>query len=254
MGNVLIAALVFVFGAGFCATASAQAPVGYEAIYDEPTTVNLGGRPVVAHIALYTDMTAAQRGDLRLALVTDVTDFIEETAHDLEIWVAAHQNRCGERWGAGKPRITFPPGAIQFALDLELEVWNCGWNGKGEPGRIVREAGSIDVTLEPYIEGGKLQSRLGDFTVYDRSGLSKYLPLEFVARRAVDAELKKLNKNPKFYRAPKPLYGEGFHYESIGAKKDANGRMIITAIYTATGSVEVLDRIVQKMREEGITQ
>jgi hypothetical protein len=254
MRNVLIPAFIFVFGVVFCGMAAAQAPAGYEAIYDGPTTVNLGGRPVIAHIALYTDMDAAARGDLRLALVTDVTDFVEETANDLEVWVAAHQKRCGERWGAGEPSILFPQGMIRFGIDLELELWNCGWNGKGEPGRIAREAGSVDVTLEPYIEDGKLQSRLNDFAVFDRSGISKYLPLETFVRRRVDAELKKLNDNPKFYRAPKPLYGEGFQYESIGAKKDVNGRVVITAQYKAKGSVETLDRITQKMREEGITQ
>ncbi|MEX0643916.1 MAG: hypothetical protein WD076_01295 [Parvularculaceae bacterium] len=253
MRNAFRPVLAFVIGWWICA-AAAQAPSGYQAIYDEPTGVNLGGRPVVAEIALFADIESAKRGELRLALVTDVTAFIEETERDLENWIATHQERCGNRWGAGEPFIAFPPGAIRFALYLELEVWNCGWDGKGEPGRLALEAGKVDVTLNPYVEDGKLQARLGAFSISEQSGLSKYLPLEFVARQALNGELKKLNENRKFYRAPRPLYDEGFVYESIGARQGADGRVVITARYKAKGSVEVLNRLVMKVREDGLTQ
>lgn len=235
------------------APAWAQGPEGYEEFYNAPTDANLGGRPVVADIALYADMDAAANGDLRIALVTDVTKFIEETERDLENWVAARQARCGERWGAGEPLIDFPPDAIRFALDLELELWNCGWNGKGEPGRLAREAGRIDVTLEPYVEEGKLQARLASFAIDERAGVSKYLPLEFFAKRIIDGELKKLNENRKFYRAPQPLFDEGFRYESI--RGDADGdRVWITARYRAEGGPETLERLVSRMASEGVTQ
>ncbi len=233
---------------------SAQAPEGFELIYDEPTNVNLGGRWVVADIAFYADKEAAAQGDLHLALVTDVTKFIEETERDLENWVATNQERCGERWGAGDPEITFPTGAIRFVLELELEVWNCGWNGKGKPGRIAREAGTIDVTLDAFVESGKLQAALQAFSIDEREGVSKYLPLEFVARRVVNAEIRKLNENRKFYRSPKPLFGKGFRYQSIAAKREPDGSVIITARYKAKGSAETLDSLVEKIREDGITQ
>lgn len=245
----LIAGLLFFF-----LPALAQKPAGFETIYDAPTDVNLGGRPVIAGIALHADMDAAARGDLRLALTTDVTEFIEQTEEDLENWVASRQDRCGERWGAGEPLIDFPDGAIRFAVDLQLEVWNCGWNGKGEPGRLAREAGRVDVTLIPYIEGGKLQARLGDFTITERAGVSKYLPLEFVVRRVLDGELKKLNENQKFWRAPRPLYDEGYSYDSIGADRRADGRVVITARYKAKGDASSLSRLVRRVREEGLTQ
>ena len=61
--------------------------------------------------------------------------------------------------------IAFPPGAIRFALDLEVELWNCGWNGKGQPRRYAREGGTVDVTLEPFVEDGKLQARLEAFSI-----------------------------------------------------------------------------------------
>ncbi len=254
MRNVIGPVLASVLCAGLAATAAAQAPAGYEAIDAGPTNVNLGGRPVVADITVYADRAAAKRGDLRVALVTDVTSFIEETERDLENWVATHQERCGNRWGAGEPYIAFPPGAIRFALYLELEVWNCGWDGKGEPGRLAREAGKVDVTLNPYVEDGKLQARLGAFSITEQNGVSKYLPLEFVARQALNGELKKLNENRKFYRAPKPFYDEGFSYESIGAQKHAGDRVVITARYKARGPAETLQRLAKKMREEGVTQ
>jgi len=250
MRNIIISILVL--GAWFSAHAAAQGPDGYEAIYDEPTSVNLGGRPVSADIAFYVDRAAAEQDDLRLALVTDVTKFVEETESDLENWVAAHQQRCGERWSAGDPLIDFPSGAIRFALYLEYEMWNCGWNGKGKPGRFAHEAGKIDVTLEPFIINGHLQARLGDFTITERSGVSKYLPLEFVTRRVLTAELKKLNNNPKFYKPPQPLYDEGFRYESITAQ-ESHGRVIITARYKATGPADKFDRLLEKIRQDGIT-
>jgi len=231
----------------------AQAPDGYEEFYSAPTDANLGGRPVVADIALYADIGAAASGDLRIALVTDVTKFIEETERDLENWVAARQERCGERWGAGESLIDFPPDAIRFALDLEVELWNCGWNGKGDPGRLAREAGRIDVTLDPYVEDGKLQARLADFAIDDRAGVSKYLPLEFLAKRVIDRELNKLNQNRKFYRAPQPLFDEGFVYVSIRGD-EADGRVWITAQYRTEGGPEDLERLAERMASEGITQ
>lgn len=234
--------------------AMAQGPEGFDRIYNEPTKVNLGGRPVVADIALYTDQTKAEDDDLRLVLVTDVTKFIAETETDLENWVATNQNRCGERWDAGTPVIEFPSGGIRFMLDLELEVWNCGWNGKGKPGRMAQEAGRVDVTLEPYIQNGYLQARLQDFSIAERRGVSKYLPLEFVTRRVINGELKKLNKNTKFYRPPEPLHGEGFRYESIRAQKYEDGRVVITARYRATGPAQKLETVIRKMHSEGITQ
>lgn len=250
----ILGALALLAGGFAGSTALAQGPAGFQEIYAEPTNVNLGGRWVVADIALYADMNAAARNDLRLALVTDVTDFIEQTETDLENWIAAHQERCGNRWTAGEPLIEFPPGAIRFALDLELEIWNCGWNGKGEPGRWTRETGKVDVTLEPYVDDGKLQARLVDFSITDRSGYSKYLPLESLTRIALNNELNKLNRNRKFYRAPNPLFTEGFSYRSIGAKVNSNGRVVITALYGATGPAKAFDRVTEKLRKDGLTQ
>ena len=230
----------------------AQAPLGYAEVYSEPTRVNLGGRWVVADVAFYGD--TPQANELRLALVTDVTKFIEETERDLKHWVATNQQRCGERWKAGEPKISFPDNAIRFELDLEYEMWSCGLFGRGEPGRVGRTAGRIDITMDPYIEDGKLQTRLADFQVEEREGVSKYLPLETVAKRVINAELEKLNKNRKFYRAPNPLFREGFEYQSIEAQKFDGDRVVITAKYRASGGLQKLDRLVEAVRAEGITQ
>ena len=239
-----------VFWAG---SAIAQSPDGFEKIYEAPTHVNLGGRPVVADIALYTDREAAQDGDLHVALVTDVTKFIAETEQDLENWIAANQKRCGERWGSGDPFIGFPPDQIRFALYLELEVWNCGWNGKSDPSLFAQTGGEVDVTLDAYVEDGKLQTSLAAFSIDERSGVTKYLPLEFVTRRVINAELRKLNENERFYKAPKPFIDEGFRYKSIDAEKTGD-QVVITARYVAEGSEDVLERLVEQVREEGITQ
>ena len=254
MRSKLVSAFAFLCVGVLSPGALAQAPAGYEAFYDEATRVNLGGRWVVADITLYADMAAAHQGDLNVALVTDVTEFIAEVETDLENWVATNQERCGERWAAGDPLIEFPTGAIRFALELELEVWNCGWNGKGEPGRFTHEAGKVDVTLEPYVEDGKLQSRLSAFSIDIERGVSRFLPLEFVVRRVLDSELKKLNDNRKFYRSPQPLYGKGFRYHSITAQKRADDHVVITARYEAKGSLDALDVLAEKIREDGITQ
>ncbi len=235
------------------APALAAAPAGYETIYDAPTRVNMGGRPVTADIALHTDRKAAAAGDLKLVLTTDVTPFIADVEKDLEKWVKTHQDRCGQRWGAGKPVIEFPTGAIRFALDIELEIWNCGWDGKGEPGRFMYEAASIDVTLDSYVENGKLQARIADLSIDNRSGMSKYLPLETVLRPILDEEIKKLNANPKFYKAPKPFIAEGFVYESIVGKRNAQGRVLITAKYRAKGKEAALKKVVDRVRADGIS-
>lgn len=254
MRIALSGALALLTGCLSAAAAEAQAPAGFEQIYSEPTNVNLGGRWVVADIALYADKEAAKRDDLRLALVTDVTKFIDETENDLKNWIAAHQERCGNRWGAGEPLIEFPNGAIRFALELELEVWNCGWNGKGEPARLAHEAGRVDVTLQPFILGGRLQARLIAFSISERQGYSKYLPLESVTRAVLGNELRKLNENRKFYRAPEPLNSEGFSYRNIEAKVAADGDVVITASYRTQGPAEKLDRLIEKLRKDGLTQ
>ncbi|MEM8770392.1 MAG: hypothetical protein AAGD92_01970 [Pseudomonadota bacterium] len=241
-------ALIALFSA-----AAAQTPAGHETIYNAPTKVNLGGRPVVADIALHVDEATARNGVLRLALTTDVTKFIDQTKSDLEAWVAARSVECGERWDASEPLIEFPDGAIRFAVDLEFGYWSCGWNGKDAPRRLALEAGGVDITLIPQVVDGKLQARVGSLTITKEEGVSKYLPLEFVARRVIDAELKKLNDNPKFYRAPKPLIDEGFAYESINADT-VNGRVVITARYRARTGAGALDRIVEAMETEGVTQ
>ncbi|WP_425408426.1 hypothetical protein [Hyphococcus sp.] len=233
-------------------SAFVQAPAGYTEVYNDATNVNLGGRWVVADIALYAD--TPQTNQISLALVTDVTKFIEQTEQDLENWIATHQDRCGERWGAGDPEISFPGDSIRFVLELEYELWNCGLRGRGEPRRMAREAGRIDVTLDPYIENGKLQARLGAFSVDDREGISRYLPLEFVAQRVIDSELANLNKNRKFYRAPNPLYTEGFEYESLEAEIQTDSNVVITARYGAAGGLAKLDRVVEAIGAEGITQ
>ncbi len=247
----LLSIILMAFATLAFAQVQADAPDGYEKFYDAPTRVNMGGRPVVAEIALFADMDAVSRGRLDIALVTDVTSFIEDTERDLENWVATHRQECGERWAAGKPLIGFPKNAIRFALNLEYEYWNCGWNGKGNPWRAIRETGNIDVTIIPEIVDGKLQARLDDFTLDQRTGVNKYLPLEFVTRRILESELAELNDNPKFYRAPQPFHGEGFEYQSIDADRE-NGRVVITAQYTADGGQDALDRIVDALLEDGI--
>lgn len=233
--------------------AVAAAPASLEKFYDAPTRVNMGGRPVTANIALFADRALAKTGDLEIALVTDVTDFIADVEKDLEKWVAAHQDRCGQRWGAGKPIIDFPDGAIRFTLDVELQVYNCGWDGRGRPGRMMLEAGKIIVTLIPAAIDGKLQASLGDLSIANRSGVSQFLPLEFIAQSIIEQELKKLNDNPKFYKAPKPFADDGFVYESISGASDANKRVIITARYRAKGKESVLERLADRVRSEGIS-
>ena len=245
---IAIAAAMIAGGA-----ALAAAPDGYETIYDAPTRVNLGGRPVTAGIELATDRAAAKKGDLKLVLVTDVTDFIADVETDLEKWVAAHQDRCGQRWKAGKPVIDFPKGAIRFALDIELNVYHCGWNGKSDPSLWTTETGSIDVTLNPSAVDGRLQAALGAFSIGNRSGVSKYLPLEFVTRTLIEQEIKKLNENPKFYKAPIPFVEEGFGYEGISGETRDDGRVIITASYRAKGKEAALKRVVDRVRAEGIS-
>ncbi|MEZ5918148.1 MAG: hypothetical protein R3C40_11405 [Parvularculaceae bacterium] len=246
-------------GAVLSAGASAQTVVGqtlvgHSTVYDEATRVNLGGRWVVADISLLSDDNALDHDRIRLALVTDVTKFIAETQTDLENWIAAHQERCGQRWGAGDPVIDFPPGEIRFALELELEVWNCGWNGQADPSRLAREAGFVDVTLEPFVENGRLQARLVSFAITERKGLSKFLPLEFVTSQVLNNELKKLNENKKFHQPPEPLFGEGFEYESIVGDKAADGSVVITARYKAAGGRDKIDRVIEKLRADGLTQ
>lgn len=250
--KTLLGALIM--AAGLSAAASAQPWIGHEVIYEGPTPVNLAGRPVVADIALHADMNAASKKILRVALVTDVTTFVEQTEADLENWIATRQARCGERWQAGEPLIDFPQGAIRFALDLEIEYWTCGVDGKAEPSRLARETGRVDVTLIPYVEEGKLQARLGDFSIDNRTGVSKYLPLEFIVRGALDQEIAKLNKNTKFYRAPKPFLGLGYKYESMKGEKKPDGRVIITARYRAAGEAADYGKLAAKMREAGISQ
>jgi hypothetical protein len=246
--SAIAAALAF-----FSCAAEAAPPKGYAAIYDAPTRVNMGGRPVTANIILYTDKAAARKSDLKLILKTDVTAFIADVERDLEKWVATHQERCGQRWAAGKPYIGFPKGAIRFALDIEYEVWNCGWNGKGDPSRIALETGKVDVTLVPAAVDGKLQASLGEFRIDNRSGVSKYLPLEFVLRGILEQEIKNLNENPKFYKAPKPFIDEKFGYEKIVGTTTKDEHVIITAHYRARGKEAALKRVVDRVRSEGIS-
>jgi hypothetical protein len=233
--------------------AAVAPPAGYEPIYDAPTRVNMGGRPVTADIALYADKKAAAQGDLRLVLMTDVTDFIGDVEKDLEKWAAAHQERCGQRWRAGDPLIEFPPNAIRFALAVELELWTCGWNGQSDPSRLALEGGTVDATLIPSVVDGRLQASLGEFSIDQRTGVSKYLPLEFVIKAILDQEIKKLNANPKFYKAPRPFIDEGFVYQSIRADRTDAGRVVITARYRARGKESALGRVADRVRAEGIS-
>lgn len=255
----LAASSVFLSAAAAPATtapapAYAVAPAGMTTFYKGPTKVNLAGRPVVADIALHADMPAAAKGQLKIALTTDVTKFVKETEDDLKNYIAGRTNECGERWSSSEPEITFPSNSIRFRMSLTIEYWQCGWNGKSPPGRLTRDGGNVDVTLVPYVEAGKLQAKLGDFSIVVTEGLGKYLPLEFLVKRALDGEMKKLNDNPKFYRAPNPLYSELFRYEAIAAKVGAQGSVLITARYGANGNAKVFDRVAARMKSEGVTQ
>jgi hypothetical protein len=70
----------------------------------------------------------------------------------------------------------------------------------------------------------------------------------------INSELAKLNKNYKFYRAPNPLFAEGFEYQSIEAEKFYGGRVVITARYRGDGGLAKIDRLVDAVRDDGITQ
>lgn len=230
------------------------APAGYTEFYRGPTRVNLAGRTVSADIALSANLASAKSGDLRVALTTDVAGFVAETEADLKAHIAGLSRVCGERWSASDPEIAFPERAMRFRMGLTLEYWTCGWDGKGAPQRVTQDSGVIDVTLAPYVETGMLQARLAAFDIEVTKGLGKYLPLEFAARRALEDQLKKLNQNPKFTRAPDPLYSETFRYESIAAVAETKDRIIITARYRTIGEAQALARIAARMKQEGLTQ
>lgn len=226
-------------------------PAGFAKIYDAPTKANLGGRPVIADIKIFA---RAADDAVHIALVTDVTKFVDQSERDLATWIATKQNTCGERWSAGDPVIGFPQGAIRFALALQLEMWNCGITGNVQPARLAREGGTVDVVLDPYIDDGRLQARLGRFEITEQEGLSRFLPLAFIARRALDRELTKLNANPKFYRPPQPLHDEGFVYEGISGSITREGRFVITALYVTDGDPDIIERLPRRLAEEGLTQ
>lgn len=239
------------------ASASAAKPAAssaYATFYTGPTKVNLAGRPVVADIALSADMAAAKKGDLKVNLTTDVTKFVDQTEKDLKDYIASRVDRCGERWSSGDPVILFPNNAIRFQMAVTVEYWQCGLDGKGKPGRMTRDSGAVDVTLIPFVDQGKLQARLGPLDIKVTQGMGKYLPLEFVTKRAIESELKKLNANPKFYRAPNPLYAEGLRYDGIAARVTPEKRVVITARYRAIGKEDAFPRLAAKMASQGITQ
>jgi hypothetical protein len=118
---------------------------------------------------------------------------------------------------------------------------------------LTREGGAVDVTLTPYVEAGRLQARISAFTIDARSGVSRYLPLEFVVRRLLDEEMVKLNNNRKFHSAPNPFLSEGFGYESIAGSNKA-GRVVIVARYQGKGDASVYKRLAARVKSEGITQ
>lgn len=261
-GGIIAAALLAAaFGGGAAAPAAKPAPAptppaapAYSTFYTGPTKVNLAGRPVIADIALSADMAAAKKGDLKVNLTTDVTKFVDQTEKDLKDYIATRWEKCGERWSSGEPVIQFPNNAIRFQMAVTVEYWQCGLDGKGKPGRMTRDSGAVDVTLIPFVDQGKLQARLGPLDIKVTQGMGKYLPLEFVTKRAIEGELKKLNANPKFYRAPNPLFAEGFRYDGIGARVTKEQRVIITARYRTIGKEDVFPRLAAKMASQGITQ
>lgn len=258
-GIIAVAALAALAGAAIAAptatpAAAPAAPNPYSTFYTGPTKVNLAGRPVVADIALAADMVAAKKGDLKVNLTTDVTNFVDQTEKDLKEYIASRVERCGERWSSGEPMIGFPNNAIRFQMAVTVEYWQCGLDGKAKPARLTRDSGAVDVTLIPFVDQGKLQARLGPLDIKVTQGMGKYMPLEFVTKRAIEGELKKLNANPKFYRAPNPLYAEGFRYDGIAARVTKEQRVIITARYRAIGKDDAFPRLAAKMAAQGITQ
>ena len=113
-------------------------------------------------------------------------------------------------------------------------------------------AAGVWEALVPAGVDGKLQASLGEFAIDNRSGVSKFLPLEFVLRGVLEQEIRKLNGNPKFYKAPKPFIDEKFGYEKIvGTTRD--DRVVITAHYRAKGKEAALKRVVDRVRSEGIS-
>lgn len=252
MGKLTAMAAAGLVATAFVAmSAKAQAPAGFEPFYERPTDVNLGGRPVVADIMLSGRANLRSR---RVALTVDVTKFIDETEEDLKAWIAARQNECGERWGAGEPVIAFSGETIRFAVDLTYELWTCGITGEAEPARLARERGLVDVALAAEIIDGKLQARLVDFTLSERQGVNRYLPLEFVIRRVLEAELRNLNANPKFWRAPQPFADEGYIYDDIDAQIYSDGRAVITAVYRTDDAGASFSRLAARVAKEGLTQ
>lgn len=256
MPNLFITAVLTLAAGALAVPAMAQtdAPDGYETFWDEPTRVNLAGRPVLADIALHFHQSKIERDDLDIALTTDVTKFVVETERDLENWINARRERCGERWGAENAEISFPDGNIRFQMKIIFEYYQCGLRGNADPSAIAHESGQIDVVLEPYVENGKLQAQLGKLEINNRKGVSRVLPLEFALKRVVDSELKKLNDNPKFYRAPEPLFSENLVYESINGEVTNDDRIVITAHYVGDGDEAALVRIMRGLREDGVTQ
>jgi hypothetical protein len=149
------AALAVICCAGAAAPAApiapyARPPAGLTTFYAGPTKVDLAGRPVIADIALHADMAAAQKGALKIALTTDVTTFVDQTEKDLKDYIAGRTSACGERWSSNEPEISFPADSIRFTMEIAVEFWQCGLDGKAKPARMTRDGGRIDVTLAHY--------------------------------------------------------------------------------------------------------
>ncbi len=111
------------FAAVFCwitNIAMAQGLQGFDLIYDEPTKVNLGGRPVVADIALYTDQKKRRMASFSWRLLRTSQNLSLKPKATLRTGLRPTRNDAASAGMRERPSLNFHRAASDLPSILSL--------------------------------------------------------------------------------------------------------------------------------------
>ena len=138
---------------------------------------------------------------------------------------------CEDRLSVNDTQISAGSGVLTATIDLTYEQWVCGRVlGQDTENAILRETVAIQGAFAPFVEDGKLQIRLDEFSIENLGVLARIVNVEEMLRADLEQAVTALNADASFSTLPAALADEGYRWESVSVQAAQGGELSVAVV------------------------
>ena len=196
----------------------------------ETLRLTVGGQTLI--IPVEFDAGPGDAADsLRLSATTNLATVLPIASAALWTQMQNLPQTCEDRLSVNDTQISAGSGVLTATIDLTYEQWVCGRVlGQDTENAILRETVAIQGAFAPFVEDGKLQIRLDEFSIENLGVLARIVNVEEMLRADLEQAVTALNADASFSTLPAALADEGYRWESVSVQAAQGGELSVAVV------------------------